>query len=204
MGTLSNSSAAPADASAWASLGHLQILGLDATRIGRAGCRALQPLRGHLTTLHIGGPSVDDAACIAIARQGAGLKCLRIAGSLITQRGLDALKALWGLEELRIQGCAFVEFSARSALVAELPRLKVGRGFLLVLPEWQPVLSWKSAIIQSASDCISCSIMQKASHCAVQQRNDRRGEIHIPVFLCPDLDLNELLQSSCLQLNACC
>lgn len=123
------SSSLSAGASAWASLGHLQTLELDATGIGRAGCRALQPLHGHLSKLHIGGPSVDDAACIAVARQGPGLKCLHITGSLITQRGLDALKALWGLEELRIQGCAFVEPSARSALVAELSRLKVGRAW---------------------------------------------------------------------------
>ena len=122
---ISSSSAAIADAPTWGCLEQLQILELDATRIGHSGCRALHPLRGHLTSLHIGGPSVDDAACLATARQGTSLKCLHLTGTLITQRGLDALKALWGLEELRIRGCAFMNTSAQVEFVSELPHLKV-------------------------------------------------------------------------------
>ncbi|KAK9822394.1 hypothetical protein WJX74_000325 [Apatococcus lobatus] len=120
----SSSPVSTAESPSWASLEQLQCLELDDTRIGRLGCRALQPLRGHLTSLHIGGLSVDDMACEATARQGTSLKCLRLHGSLITQRGLIALKALWSLEELRIQGCAFMGTSARISLVSELPQLK--------------------------------------------------------------------------------
>ena len=147
----SSSSAAIADAPSWGCLKQLQILELDATRIGRSGCRALHPLRGHLTSLHIGGPLVDDAACIATARQGTSLKCLHLTGTLITQRGLDALKALWGLEELRIWGCAFMKTLAQAEFVSELPRLKVQNAPAQLLPDpWPSPWPWPCHQMQDA------------------------------------------------------
>ncbi len=113
------------DGPSWGCLRQLKHLDLASTKTGRHGCRALQALRGHLTSLRLGGPFVDDAACIAVARQGPSLLCLHLHGVLLTARGLEALGLLWGLRELRIQGCAFMDMSARYRLLAALPHLQV-------------------------------------------------------------------------------
>ncbi|KAK9861085.1 hypothetical protein WJX84_001655 [Apatococcus fuscideae] len=44
--------------------------------------------------------------------------------TLITAQGISALGSLWGLRELRIWGCAFLDFPARLRLVAQLPHLQ--------------------------------------------------------------------------------
>ena len=75
------------DGPSWGCLRQLKHLDLASTKTGRHGCRALQALRGHLTSLRLGGPFVDDAACIAVARQGPSLLCLHLHGVLLTAPG---------------------------------------------------------------------------------------------------------------------